>query len=212
MSRKPLAALAALVASLATVGVALAHDGGHGSIQAVTATFAATNVSQLESATCTAADGTYRRTNATYTGTATSADPRLNGELTVHVKSLYNTTTNVGAAMGGFLVQNESGQTEAHFRAVLSNGTLTGFVEGEGDSAKLLGTVSASYDPETGLTDGQLGARTLDGSAVFASPPCSDDPPEGEKPPPPPPHDDGGAPPKHGKKGKHGKHGKHGRR
>ena len=84
MTRKRLALLGFVVAAALTVaGVAAAHRGAP-SVQSVTATFNATTVTQHSLTTCSINGGdTFQATRATYTGTATSADPRLAGTLTI---------------------------------------------------------------------------------------------------------------------------------
>ena len=83
MHRKPLAAIAAALSVLALAGLAFAHGGSPSSIQATSATFMATAVADSKTDTCTGTDGTYTRTRAKYTGTATSTDARLAGAIEV---------------------------------------------------------------------------------------------------------------------------------
>jgi len=206
MSRKPLAVLAASVTILVAAGVALAHDGGPGTMQSVSAGFDATTVSNLESRTCTGGDGSYTMTKATYTGAATSDDARLNGTVTVKAHTLYNTTTNLGVVDGKFRVEGTSGRSEGHFRAVDNNGTLTGWTDGHvGDPhAKLLGTLAATFDPATGFQGAQLGTGSPAGAALLVSGHCQDSGDDNGG------HGDNGHK-SHGSKGKAGKHGKHGK-
>jgi len=199
MSRKPLAALAASVTVLVAAGVALAHGGGPATTQSVSAAFDATTVSKLASRTCTGGDGSYTMTKATYTGTATSTDARFAGTVTVKAHTLYNTDTNLGTVDGRFRIESTGGRSEGHFRAVDNDGTLSGMTDGHaGDPhAKLLGTLSATFDPETGFQGAQLGDGSVTGAAVLTTGRCEG--PKGDKPP-------------HGKKGKSGKKGKHGKK
>jgi hypothetical protein len=203
MSRKPLVALATSVTVLVAAGIAFAHGGGPGTIQPVSATFDAMTVANAKSGTCTGADGTYTRTKATYTGTAVSTDSRLNGTLTVRARTLYNSTTNLGLVDGRFRVENADGRTEGSFVGVDDNGTLSGYVSGHGRRgwAKLMGPVSATFDPTTGFQAGQLGSGASAGTAVFALGRC-DNGSEDD-------NGDGSHGDKPGKSKKH-KHGKHG--
>jgi hypothetical protein len=175
MHRKLLAAVAAALSVLAVAGIAFAHGGVTSSIQATSATFDAATVSKLKSDSCTGADGTYVRTRATYTGTATSTDARLNGALQLRATTVYNTTTNLGVVDGRYRVTTTGGHTDGHFRAVDNNGSVTGFADGNAKGhphAKLLANLSAtSFDPATGF-DGQLGSGSADQSAVFVSGHC----------------------------------------
>ena len=206
MPRKPLAAIAAsAITVLVAAGLALAHGGGPASIQATSAIFDATTVSNLKSDTCTGADGTYTRTRATYTGNAVSTDANLNGTLTLRANTVYNADTTLGVVDGKFRVETATGHTDGHFRAVDTNGTLAGWAEGHSKKEgppdqhlQLLGALSVTtFDAATGFNGGQLGAGSSTNTAVFVSGHCPG------PPKPPKPHGD------KGKKGKHGKHGHH---
>jgi hypothetical protein len=177
MPRKPLAALAASVSALVVAGLALAHGGGPGSVQATSATFDAAAVADLHSGTCAGADGTYTRTKATYTGTSTSSDPRLDGTFTVRAKTVYNADTSLGVVQGHFRVDNADGQTNGKFVAVDTNSTLDGWVGGRahGPHAGLVGSFTATFDPATGFTGGQLGTGSSSNTAVFVSGKCGGD-------------------------------------
>ena len=129
MLRKPLAVLAATAFLLGAAGLALARGGAPNSLAPVSATFDAATVSHLRSSSCTGEDGTYTRTRATYTGTATGDDARWDGALTVRALSVYNTDTNLGYVVGRYRVATESAPTVGWFQAVNTNGTLTGFTD-----------------------------------------------------------------------------------
>jgi hypothetical protein len=210
MHRKPLAALAASAIALAVAGIALAHGGGPSSIQSASATFDAATVSDLKSDTCTGADGSYMRTKATYSGNATSADPRLNGPLTVRAKTVYNTDTNLGVVEGHFRVETASGHTDGKFKAVDTSGSLAGFADGRANDpkAKLLANFSATFDPSTGFSGGELGSGSSDDSAVFVSGKCGGEDDSESEHAHAPKHEKA----KHEKHGKHGKHGNHGKK
>src|SRR5262244_2666774 len=111
MQRKPLAALAAALTVLAVAGIAFAHGGGPGSVQGASATFDAGAVSGLKSDSCTGSDGTYVRTRAKYTGTASSADARLDGKLVVFATTFYHSSTKLGVVTGHFRVTTAHGRT-----------------------------------------------------------------------------------------------------
>jgi hypothetical protein len=203
MPRTPLAVLAASVSALAVAGFALAHGGGPGSVQAASATFDAATVTDLHSGTCTGADGTYTRTKATYTGTSLSTDARLDGTLTVKVLTLYNSTTGLGVVQGRFRVDNADGHTAGKFTAVDTSGSLDGFVGGwsMGPHAGLVGSLTATFDPVTGFSEGQLGTGSSNNAAVFVSGHCGGDDGQGS-----------GDGHKHHQHSKHGKHNRNGKR
>jgi hypothetical protein len=203
MPRTPLAVLAASVSALAVAGFALAHGGGPGSVQAASATFDAATVTNLHSGTCTGADGTYTRTKATYTGTSLSTDARLDGTLTVKALTLYNSTTGLGVVQGRFRVDNADGHTAGKFMAVDTSGSLDGFVGGwsMGPHAGLVGSLTATFDPATGFSEGQLGTGSSNNAAVFVSGHCGGDDGQGS-----------GDGHKHHQHSKHGKHNRNGKR
>jgi hypothetical protein len=214
MHRKPLAAIAAALSVLALAGIAFAHGGGPSSVQATSATFVTTTVSDSKSDTCTGADGTYTRTRARYTGTATSTDARLNGAIEVRATTVYNATTNLGTVDGHFRIKTTDGHTDGKFRAVDTGGSLAGFADGKSKAgdvhAKLLANLSATFDPATGFPAAQLGGGSAPDTAVFVSGKCPEPKAKthGKKGPSGPSGPTGPKPGKHGKHGKHGK-GKH---
>ena len=81
MSRKRLSLFVLPVATaLAAAGVAAAGALRGPSVEAASATFAATTVSHQYQVTCSVNGGdTFQATRAVYTGEATSSDPRLAG-------------------------------------------------------------------------------------------------------------------------------------
>src|SRR5438132_12612768 len=116
---------------LVGAGIAVAHDGDSNSVKQVSATFTATTASGVDTNTCTASDGSYATTHGTWTGTATSTEPSLNGPATVDAKSVVNTRTGYGVVSGRLRVDGgDSSHTEAQFDAVYSNGHVAGLAEG----------------------------------------------------------------------------------
>jgi hypothetical protein len=147
--------------------------------------FLATGLKHLTTTTCTGADGVYAVTHATYTGTATSADPRLDGTLRVQVKSVVNTTTNLGFLRGTFHVRDVGGgSANGTLVGVLSGGTLQGFATGDlrgphpaagmphPARAELLGSVTASFTPAGGFTAGSLGVGPATDTAIALTGSC----------------------------------------
>ena len=164
MTRKRLALLGLFVATaLAAAGVATAHRGAP-SVQSVTATFNATTVSQRYLTTCSVNGGdTFQATRATYTGTATSADPRLSGALTIRAWSLVDTTNGVGHLYGTFHIKGTD-RNRAHgtLNAAISGGTASGLARGfvRGRWGHVVASLGATFDPTAGFSAGSIGSNT----------------------------------------------------
>ncbi len=174
MLRRPrLAAAGALaVATLAGAGVAAASHKAQTTQQA-SSTFTAASVSQTRSSSCTSTDGVYQDTTATYTGTSASSDARLSGAVTIRVRSVLNTTTQLGWLSGTLHVRNSSGpSTSASIDGALAGGQATGFLRGNGhrDEARLMASFSAAFTPGGGFASGQLGAGGATNAGVFFAP------------------------------------------
>ena len=81
---------------------------------------------------CTVNGGdTYTYTRAVYKGTAVSADPRLNGAITIHAQSMVDDTTGIGAVIGDYKI-NAANVPGAFGRieASLASGQMSGAVRG----------------------------------------------------------------------------------
>src|SRR3989442_807404 len=114
-------------ATLAVIaGTAAALGGGEqgGSIRAVSATFTATTVAHLETRTCTGVDGSYEIAKATYTGTATSAEPSLSGPIELKVRSVFNLTKKLGRVDGRLKIRGTHDASSGKLFAINTNGTL----------------------------------------------------------------------------------------
>jgi hypothetical protein len=164
MSRKRLTLLGLIMAAaLAAAGVAAAHRGAP-SVQSVSAGFNATTVAQRYLTTCSVNGGdTFQATRATYTGTATSSDPRLAGALTIHAWSLVDTTNGVGHLFGTFRIVG-TGRDRAHgtLNAAIAGGKASGLARGfvRGRWGHLVASLGASFDPTAGFSSGSLGTGT----------------------------------------------------
>jgi hypothetical protein len=164
MSKKRLALLALIVAAALTVaGVAAAHRGAP-SVQSVSATFDATTVSQHYLTTCSVNGGdTFQATRATYTGTATSSDPRLTGALAIRAWSLVDTTNGVGHLFGTFRIEG-TGRSRAHgtLNAAVAGGKASGLARGfvRGRWGHIVASLGATFDPTAGFSSGSIGAGT----------------------------------------------------
>jgi len=165
--RKVILTMAGL-AALVTTSVAVAHGiEGAKTAKAVAATFSA-SAGTTTSRTCTTSDGkTITVTDGKYTGTA-AGDPDLAGAITLRVRSVVNTTDKVGTVNGAFRVDVSGRDTTGAFASVYDSGAIAGLATGRAHSpgAKILGNVSATFDPSTGFTNGKIGGGTAGGSAV----------------------------------------------
>ncbi len=177
MLRPRLAATGALtIAMLVGIGVAAASRNSQ-TTQQVTATFDAASVSQSRSSTCTSTDGAYQDTTATYSGTSTSTDSRLSGPVTIRVRSVLNTTTQLGWLSGTLNVRNTSGTgVTADLDAALAGAKAVGFLRGDmrHGNGRLMASFSSSFTPGAGFTSGQLGTGSASNAGViFTSGSCS---------------------------------------
>jgi hypothetical protein len=164
----------AMVIALVVAGLAVAHGSdGTKSATAVAGTFTAATAANVETSTCTTSDGkAIATTRATYTGTA-AGSPDLTGPITLKVRSLINTTDNVGVVSGSFRIDTAAAKdTKAEFAAVYDKGKLGGLAEGrvQDNNVQLLANLSAAFTAATGFADGKLGGATTGGSAVELGP------------------------------------------
>ena len=164
--------LGATVGLLLATTVAFAHGFDGKAVKQVSATFTATAATDLRTSTCTGADGSYAKSRATYSGSAASAEPSLNGPARIEAASFVNTTTGVGTVWGVVRISTADGHhTSAAFEGVLANGSVVGLAEGRNhpgrDGAKLLAAFSADYSAAGGFANGKLGGGTASGGAVL---------------------------------------------
>jgi hypothetical protein len=155
----------AVLGALVTAGIAVAKHSSSPRTDAVTATFTATRQSARDVA-CTGTDGAYVRERAVWTGSITG-DPRLSGDLTIHVDSLDNLDTGLGASKGNVKIRNSStgAKADLKFSSVdsgeTSQGLLSGHVHRIGGTSplpdgKLVANFQVSLSSETALS-GELG-------------------------------------------------------
>lgn len=160
-------------AALVVAGVAIASKKA-GAVQSTGATFDATTVTSSTQKTCTVNGGdTYTYTRATYTGTATSADPRLNGPLTVRAASLVDSTTGVGALVGKFQITGSTAGTGAHgaLEAAVNNAQASGLARGvaNGPQGRLIASLGSAFTASGGFAGGSLGTGAVTGSGTVLS-------------------------------------------
>lgn len=165
--RKVVLTMAGL-AALAATSVAVAHGiDGAKTAKAVAATFSA-SAGATTSRTCTTTDGkTITITDGKYTGTA-AGDADLAGAITLRVRSVVNTTDKVGTVNGAFRIDVSGRDTWGAFASVYDNGAIAGFATARAHDPglKVVGNLSATFDPSTGFTGGKIGGGTTGGSAV----------------------------------------------
>jgi hypothetical protein len=165
MSRKwlflfALPVVAALAAAGAAGASALRH---HPSVEAASATFDAATVSQKYQVTCSVNGGdTFEATSATYAGTATSADPRLDGALTIRAWSLVDTTNGVGHVYGVFHIRGAGARSHGTLNAALAGGKASGLARGfvRHPWGRIVVSLGSTFDPSTGFSEGMLGGST----------------------------------------------------
>jgi hypothetical protein len=159
-----------VVAALATAGLAGAWLKQTG-INPASATFSATTVDRSHVRTCTGPDGNYEIAHLKLSGTATSSSEALNGPVVFWVKSVYNTTKQLGYLEGWMRVRAGEDERNAHgrFFAVNTNGTLDGFVHGRVNwrYAALYASVGGSFSLAGGIANGTVGSGTATNAGVF---------------------------------------------
>jgi hypothetical protein len=182
------AVIAAAVATmLVTAGAALAFH-GFSSAGTVTATFVANTAANSQSQTCTAANNdSIQISEATFTGTATSADTHLNGPITIDARSVYDATTNAGSVTADV---STTGGFEGRLIAVNVKGQLQGFLVGEesggGQSGggQVLGNLSSSFSTTAGFgsssTPATIGTGTGMNTAIVSTSSCASSHDQGE--------------------------------
>jgi len=164
MSRKRLALLGLIVAAaLSAAGVAAAR-GRTTSVQAASATFTATDVSQLSQVTCSVTGGdTFQATKATYRGTSLSSDPRLAGALTIRAWSLVDTTNGVGHVFGNFRIKGPGTRAHGTLNGAIANGEASGIARGfvRHQWGRIVASMGSTFSPNTGFSTGSLGGSTV---------------------------------------------------
>jgi hypothetical protein len=155
--RRTLLASAA-VAALAAAGIAIAGPGAPASTSLVSATFYANTLVRSHSDTCTPAApaDAYTSTDAVFSGAASSMDSRFVGPITIHVRSVYDSTKNVGSLKGDVDIQTSAtppGHFHARLTAVNVNGTVQGWLDGNlGDGSHFIGSFTATFSPTGGFS------------------------------------------------------------
>jgi len=173
MRNKKLVVVAALLcAALATAGIAIAKAKS-GGIAPASATFSATSITKSVTKTCTINGGdTYALSHATYTGTATSTDARLNGPITINAWSIVDQTTGHGALVGHFKVGAPTTHADGKLEASLSGGQASGMVRAHlhGPSGELFAGLNGGFTASGGFATGSaFGSGSSTDSGVVLS-------------------------------------------
>ncbi len=162
MSRKRLALVGlVVVAALSVVGVAAARKPT--SVQAASATFDASTVSNKSQVTCSVTGGdTFQATKATYKGTSVSSDSRLAGALTIRAWSLVDTTNGVGHVFGNFRIKGPGTQAHGTLNGAIANGEASGIARGyvRHNWGRIVASMGSAFDPNAGFSMGSLGGPT----------------------------------------------------
>ena len=182
---KPLRRLlaATALAALAVAGAAVADAGGPATATQVTASFYANTLVSSHSSSCTGVNNdAIQIVHERFTGTAASSDPHLAGAVTVDVRSVLDTTKNLGWLAGDLRIATASaGNFHAHFAAVNTGGTATGFLAGDGGGTNLLGEFSGSFSTTAGFGSSTaqvaIGSGSPASTAVLTSGGCASQPP-----------------------------------
>jgi len=151
---------ALLCVALATAGIAAAKF-KTGGVIGVSATFNAPTIARSVSKSCTVNGGdTYTYTRAVYKGTSASADPRLNGAITIHAQSMVDNTTGIGAVIGDYKIDAASGPGAfGRIEASLSSGQMSGAVRGHAPKpwGELFAGLNGGFDPSAGFSGANVG-------------------------------------------------------
>jgi hypothetical protein len=168
MKRKRYAFAAALVAAAVSAAGVAAATRHVQAVSSASSSVTATSVSQSHSSTC----GTLQKTTATYTGTATSTVPQLNGALTIRAQSTVDSATNVGIVDGDLRIR---GGAHAQLHAAIANGTAVGAVIGP----NFVASFSSPFTQAGGFSGGSLGSGSLTGAGTIVTPgQCKKQPPK----------------------------------
>ncbi len=192
--RKTLTIAVAAAAVLVTAAVAAATVFTTSGVGATTATFSTDKVGDLRTRSCTGADSkAFTLTNGHYTGMADFANPAtdLDGPLMINAKTTYSTTDGLGWVEGSFRVKDDPTRLTGRFSGTLKGTSLVGYLtaSSRGNHARVLGNLSATFDPATGFTGGQIGSGSSTAVlAVIAGPTCPKSKPAPKPKPEPKPH------------------------
>jgi hypothetical protein len=161
---------ALLCVALATAGIAFAKIKSGGVI-GVSATFNAPTVTKSVQKSCKVNGGdTYTYTRATYKGSAVSADPRLNGAITIWAQSMVDDTSGIGAVIGNYKVVAASGPgAYGRIEASLASGQMSGAVRGHAPHpwGELFAGLNGGFDASAGFSGANVGTGSGTSTGVL---------------------------------------------
>jgi hypothetical protein len=173
--KRTIAVAAIVLVALAAAGIAVARGTDDTkNVRAVSATFAATTASRVQTRSCTTPDNkTITVSDGVYTGMSTG-DPDLTGATTIRAHSVINTTDNVGLVTGTLRIDVAGRDTEAAIDTVYSSGSVAGLAVGRAHdpAARLVANLSAGFTPAGGFTGGKLGASGGGGAIELSGGSC----------------------------------------
>jgi hypothetical protein len=180
MSRKRvLIIVLPVIAALAIAGGAIAakKPTPQPSVTSASSIITASTASHVHNVKCTAKSGdAFQSTVATYKGTATSQDARLNGPITIQAHSFFDTTSSLGTVTGTFTIvgSKKNSVTGTLTGVVTADGTFSGIATGKakGPVGKLLASLGGSFTQSGGFATATLGGPETGGGVVVANGAC----------------------------------------
>jgi hypothetical protein len=169
---KRFAIAAAALGALVATSVAVAHGWRAADVTAVSATLTATTPTNVQTSTQTCNGQTIEVTTGRWSGTATSSTADLAGPVTLHLKSVYNVTKNLGWIEGKLTIAASDGRSGAHITGINSNGTIDAWLRGhagKGDGS-ILGSLTGTFSKTGGLTAGAIGSGSGADAALLVTP------------------------------------------
>jgi hypothetical protein len=132
-------------------------------------------VANSQSQTCTAANGdSIQVTEATFTGTASSSDPHLNGPITIDATSVFDATTTVGTVTGDVNINGGAAGFEGRLLTVNVKGALQGLLVGrENGGGALVGNVTSTFTTTAGFGSSTIGSGTGTNTAIVSTGECT---------------------------------------
>jgi len=161
---------AILTAALVTAGIAAAELDS-GGVVGVSATFDATTVVKSVQKTCTVNGGdTYTYTKAVYSGTASSADARLNGPITINAESMTDDTSDIGAVVGDYTIAGANGAGSfGRIEASLYSDGMSGAVRGHSSNpwGELFAGLNGTFSANLGFSNAGIGTSASAATGVM---------------------------------------------
>lgn len=167
-----------VAAALTTAAVATAAVFTASGITPTTAHGFTAAKTSVESRSCTGADNKqFTITRGRYTGSVNFDNPaaELDGPLTIDARTTYSTTDGYGIVEGSFRVKDADTRLSGKITGTLKGTQFVGYLgaSARGAHATVVGNISATFDPATGFTAGEVGSGSSTAVlAVLAGPVC----------------------------------------